>query len=149
MSHLAHIITVKKSLIELGVTNPIEQIAIVRTAYVRALALFQQRGRLAKNQHGDFLTQILGYWNEVTPVQGNLVISELRRFNAELTAALLGIGGLDSINVVITPIAELSDKVKISEIPGYKDLVDVLSAEADEQLTGWVKLGCYHFTSGE
>lgn len=149
MSHLAHIITVKKALIDLGVTNPVDQIAICRTAYVRALAMFQNRGRLPKDQHADFYTQILSYWNEVTPVQGNLVIAELRRFNAEMTAALLGLGHLDAISVEITPIAELQGKVKISEIPGYKELVDILSAEAEEQLTAWAKDGFYCVKGGE
>lgn len=143
MSHLARIIAVKKSLIEMGVVNPITQIAVVRTAYVRALAIFQQSGRLTKDQHGEFFNQILGYWNETSPVQGNLVIAELRRFNAEVTASMLALGSIDSINIVITPIAEDIGEVKISEIAGYSDLVGTLVAEAQEQLTGWLKAGYY------
>ncbi|QDB70261.1 hypothetical protein CF8_0093 [Aeromonas phage CF8] len=127
MSHLTHIVAVKQSLIALGVTDPTKQIDIVRTAYVRALFSAKSQLNVPSEYQGDFYRYMLSYWNETHPVAGNLVVAEITRFNGQLQSAIDNIGSLEKIKVEIAPVEY---EGKVTEIAGYKELVDTLVGES-------------------
>ena len=141
MSHLAHIITVKQALIAEGVTNPLLQTDTCRTAYVRALSTMERTGRVARNDLADFYSSILGYWNETSPIQGNLIMAELRAFNADLQKQLDRMGEHDGIVAKFPRPANLSEDVKVHELDGFNELVETLVAEASKKLADWQEHG--------
>lgn len=128
MSHLSHIVTVKQALIGLGVTDPVKQIEVVRTAYVRALFMVKNKLNIPAEHQGDFYRYALAYWNEVHPVAGNLVIAEITHFNGQLNEAIKNIASLDKITLQIAPI---EFEGSVVETPGYTDLVETLVKEAE------------------
>lgn len=130
MSHLAHIVTVKQSLIAQGVTDPIKQIEVVRTAYVRALFMVKNKLNIPVQHQGDFYRYLLSYWNEVHPVAGNLVIAEITHFNGQLNQAINNIASVDKIVIEIAPI---EFEGSVVEIPGYADLVETMVKEAESK----------------
>ncbi|WNV45848.1 hypothetical protein [Aeromonas phage AerS_266] len=130
MSHLAHIVTVKQALIGQGVTDPVKQIEVVRTAYVRALFMVKNKLNIAVEHQGDFYRYVLAYWNEVHPVAGNLVIAEITHFNGQLTQAINNVASVDKIVIEIAPI---EFEGSVVEIPGYVDLVNTMVKEAESK----------------
>ncbi len=134
MSHLAHIVNLKKDLIEAGVTNPQVQIEIVQTAYTKALINVDGSNKLDEPTCISFNRWILSYWNEVTPNKGNLIAAQVGNFfrgidqlyNKTLTG--------DVVIIKITPTVEAAGDVKYTEFESYEALVQILIDEANHKL---------------
>ena len=73
MSHLAHIVKLKQDLITEGVVSPEVQVAIVQTAYAKALINANGAHCLDKKTCVGFNRWILSYWNEVTRNKGYFI----------------------------------------------------------------------------
>lgn len=141
MSHLAHLITVKQDLIAKGITNPGVQNDIVRGAYVRALASFDQRALIAKAELSEFYSSILGYWNETSPVQGPLVIAELRKFNADLYAQLINLGTVETVSASFIRPEGVPEDMEISKLNGFQGMVEALLNDCNKKLAQWREHG--------
>lgn len=128
MSHLAKVVAIKEQLIKDGIPNPTKQAAIVRTAYVRALAIFHRK-HLSKPEHcRDFNEYILGYWNETSPINGSLILAEFQALEARIQHALFTMCEHMKVEFEITPCEEAGE-LKYVDIPSYKELVDTLVGE--------------------
>ncbi|QDJ97078.1 virion structural protein [Aeromonas phage D3] len=147
MSHLAHLVEVQQDLIAKGVTSPKVHMDVGRGAYVRALAVFQQRRRLPEKDLGHFNDMILGYWNETSPIQGNLIIAELRAFNAALRNQLESLGGLDQVCVEFVRPADLDASIQVSSLNGFKAMVESLVSDTEKKLKEWLE--CDYFSVNE
>lgn len=132
MSHLAKIVAVKEQLIKGGITNPTKQAAIVRTAYVRALYIFHRAHFGRPHQCRAFNEYILNYWNETSPIQGNLILAMYQSFEGRMNTALLTVGKTMKVDVEITPCEEAGD-LNYVELPGYQELVDTLLGECNHK----------------
>lgn len=139
MSHVAKIAKLKAELIKLGITDPTQQTAIARTAYVRALGSYRYRNPGCEAHLGGFLDYILGYWNETYPVAGNLVKAELARFNFALMAALHNLGKVSRIDLKIVDTPDVPDDLKLDELAVYSELVDQLNLEATQKHAEYLK----------
>lgn len=134
MSHLAHIVALKQALIAEGVTNPVKQIEVVRTCYVKALISIEAINKLPEQQCFDFFRFVLGYWNEVTPVDGHAVVGTIANFCRAMDEALKGCITDDKLNVTISekPEGVSFDYTKLSQ---YADVINTLRTEATFKLS--------------
>lgn len=137
MSHLAHDITVKQALIAAGVTNPTVQTDTTRSAYVRALASFDQSGKTTKGELADFYQSILSYWNETSPIKGALIIAELRKFNADLIRQMSNLGTVEGLKVDFPRPVDLPENIKVHELDGFPEMVQALIDDCNKKLAHW------------
>lgn len=142
MSHLAHIVTFKKTLIADGITDPKLQIDLTRSAYVRALIALKCKANIDNKDYKPFFNHVLSYWNETSPVAGSLVVSEVIHFFAVLDKALNNVGEVEVIQVPVTTAPELPDGKKLTEMVSYTDLVTALMTEASDKYKTWVEEFC-------
>lgn len=140
MSHLAHIVNFKKSLITEGITNPELQIELVRTAYTKALITVGSANKLDKQQCIDFNRFVLSYWNETTPVNGLVVMAQVGNFYRALEAFLNNTFTDNKLKIDITPKVELPLDVKYTELETYRDLVQILVDEANHKLPQFIEV---------
>lgn len=141
MSHLEHKVMVSQDLLAKGVTNPIVHEAVARGAYVRAFATFEHRDRVPTSHLGEFFSRMLGYWNEKSPIQGNLIIAELRTFNGGIKNQLLDLGGLDGVKMDFIRPEGIPADLSVSGLNGFKGMTDALLGDCEKKLTEWVKDG--------
>lgn len=128
MSHLEAINKYKVELIGAGITDPSAQAALTRAAYVNALIQLLERRCIPKEDHKDVLFYLLNKWNEIVPVNGNIVYGAVNSFYTRLAAALSQ-GG--NIFVQLMTSDEVNEHPGYAEFGTFKELVDVLYAEAD------------------
>lgn len=140
MSHLAHIVEFKKSLITEGITNPDLQIQLVRTAYVKALITVGNANKLDKQQCIDFNRFVLGYWNETTPVNGLAVAAAVGAFYRKLEGFLNNTFTDNELNIDIVDKVELPLEVKYTELETYRNLVQTLVDEANHKLPQYIEV---------
>lgn len=128
MSHLEAINKYKVELIGGGITDPNSQSALTRAAYVNALIQLLERHCVPKEDYKDVMFHLLNKWNEIVPVNGNIVYGAVNSFYARLGAALSEGGNL---------FVQLMNTDDVNEHPGYadfgtyKELVAVLYSEAE------------------
>lgn len=139
MSHLAHIVKVKENLIAEGIVNPQAQIEICQTAYTKALITVSASHKLDEQTRVNFNRYILSYWNEVTPVNGNLVLAQIGAFFRELAKAMETTFVDDVLVIKVVPTIELPLDVKYSKLQTYADLVQILIDEANHKLQKFVE----------
>lgn len=133
MSHLQHIVLLKQDLISNDVNGPVQQAAIARTAYVKALIHINAVNKLDEEQRNAFNRFVLGYWNEVTPVNGQLVVSAINRFFYNLESFL---AKSFTANTLEVPVVEAVEDVKFKweELDTYRNLVQTLVTEGNHKL---------------
>lgn len=142
MSHLEHKVTVSKDLLSKGIANPLVHEAVARGAYVRAFATFEARGRIQQARYlGEFFNRMLGYWNEKSPIQGNLIIAELTSFNGSVKKQLLDLGGVDGVHADFIKPDGIPADLSVSSLDGFKGMVDSLLADCEKNLAEWIKEG--------
>lgn len=139
MSHLQHIVRFKQSLLSEGISAPDLQIEIVRTAYVKALITIGYGNNLNQEQCIQFNRYILSYWNEVTPVNGLLVMTMVGNFCRALKAHLERPFTENKLKLEVCPKIELPIECKWDELETYKDLVQTLVDEANHKLPGFLE----------
>ena len=128
MSHLHFINVYKEDLIKAGVTNPVTQIALTRTAYTCAfIRLFTQLGVNAEDRQS-IMSTILSEWNEITPVNGNQVIATVLSFYQKLYSEMATAKG--NIFVTISNEQVVTDNPTFNDYPSYEALVEYLITEA-------------------
>lgn len=133
MSHLAHIVKLKQDLIANNVVSPEIQIAIARTAYVKALIHVNSVNKLDEEQCVQFNRFVLSYWNETTPVNGQLVIATIGRFFRALDAFLGKTITANNLEVPIVDAIEGTD-FKWETLESYSALVQTLITEGKHKL---------------
>ncbi|UQT02838.1 hypothetical protein SUREIYA_02430 [Serratia phage vB_SmaM-Sureiya] len=134
MSHLAHIVKLKQNLIAEGVTNPETQIAIARTAYVKALITVNTSNKLDEEQCIEFNRYVLSYWNETTPVNGLIVMKTIGDFFRNLDNFLQHTFTDCVLKIQIVPYVENPADLEYTELETYKSLVQQLVDEANYKL---------------
>lgn len=133
MSHLSHIVKLKQDLIGNDVKNPEAQIAIVRTAYVKALISINSAFKMDEEECINFNRFILSYWNETTPVNGHLVMSAVGNFFRALEATLNGSLVDNKLKIEIT--GKVDDvEFDFVKLESYADLISALKGEAVHKL---------------
>lgn len=128
MSHLEAINKYKVELISAGITSPETQSSLTRAAYVNALIQLLERHCVPKADHKDVMFHVLNRWNEIVPVNGNIVYGAVNSFYARLAQALSE-GG--NIFVQLMASDEVNEHPGYSEFATFKELVDVLYGEAE------------------
>lgn len=134
MSHLAHIVKLKQALISEGITNPEMQIAVVRTCYVKALITVNSANKLDEEKCIEFNRYILSYWNEVTPVNGLVVMSMIGNFFRALEKAMNHMFTDNKLEIDITPKVELPLEVDYQKLDAYAGVIQTLIDEANFKL---------------
>lgn len=128
MSHLAHINKYKINLIAKGITDPGEQIALVRNAYSFAfIQLFSVKPIPAESRN-DIMSFVLSYWNETFPVNGNYVITDVNMFLNQVALKMGSIAG--PVVLDLGKNAAAQKHPTYFEIDGFGDLVNTLYQEA-------------------
>lgn len=134
MSHLAHIVKLKENLIQEGVLHPQQHIDIAQTAYTKALITVNGANKLDEQTCINFNRYILSYWNEVTPVNGNMVMAQIGQFFRNLQQ-LLNSTLVDDVAVIkITPRVETEGDIDYTKLESYSALVQILIDEANRKL---------------
>ena len=131
MSHVLHINNYKQHLITKGITNPEVQISLTRTAYVSALIRLIQQKCICEADRKDVVYHILSYWNEIFPVNGNMVYLGVKNFYTALYEATATVKGNVFVRVSIEPAA--LEHPDYNDDQTYDNLVDCLFNEALEQ----------------
>lgn len=134
MSHLAHIVKFKQALISEGLTDPNLQVELVRTSYVKALITVGYANKLNEEQCIQFNRYILSYWNEVTPVNGLLVMTMIGNFCRALEAALNRPFTFNKLKLDVVPKIETPIESKWEDLESYQALVQTLVDEANHKL---------------
>lgn len=134
MSHLAHIVKLKERLIAEGVLHPQQHVDIAQTAYTKALIAVNGGNKLDEQTCINFNRYILSYWNEVTPVNGNLVMSQVGQFFRGLQQTLNAVNVADVMVIKITPRVETPGDVDYTKLEPYEALVQILIDEANHKL---------------
>lgn len=96
MSHLAHIVKLKQSMISAGVVDVGVQKSVINKAFTLAVMkylfthsyVFTGYTEEVDNHILDRLSQ----WNEVTPINGGYIINEIRGISPALTNAGMDLG---------------------------------------------------------
>lgn len=133
MSHLAHIITVKKSLNTAGITSIEEQERIVTSAYIKTLIRVRNHNKNMEVPYDDFMRRILSYWNETYPVKGGVIITCVNKFFIDLNSAVND--NVESSSIVVgIPGCDFESDIKSEDIDGYKTLIETLYSEANRKL---------------
>lgn len=134
MSHLAHIVKLKQNLIAEGVTNPEIQIAIARTAYVKALITVNCANKLDEEKCIEFNRYVLSYWNETTPVNGLLVMKMIGDFFRKMESFLKQTFVDNELKLEVTPVVENPADLDYTKLEPYQSLVQQLVDEANFKL---------------
>lgn len=134
MSHLAHIVKLKESLIKEGILHPQQHIDIAQTAYTKALITVCGANKLNEQTRINFNRFILSYWNEVTPVNGNMVLAQVGQFFRSLQQSLNSTLVDDVIVIKITPRVETEGEKDYTKLESYSALVQILIDEANRKL---------------
>ena len=140
MSHAIKAASVKAAMIKEGITNLVVQQTLVESAYVRALAMFHRRHLRQPEKCRSFNEYILGYWNEASPINGNLIMAQYNALEARIANALADLGSLRRIEVEITPLDEEQASIDVTKIPGYPELVNYLVEEANKKLPQFINI---------
>lgn len=128
MSHLAHINKYKINLIAKGITEPTEQIALVRQAYSFAFVQLFTQQPIPQASRIDVMQYVLGYWNETFPVNGNYVITQVNLFLSQVALKLGSIAG--PITLTLTDNDATKKHPTYFEVDGFRELVNTLYQEA-------------------
>lgn len=134
MSHLAHIVKLKERLITEGVLHPQQHIDIAQTAYTKALIAVNGGNKLDEQTCINFNRYILSYWNEITPVNGNLVMSQVGQFFRGLQQSLNAVNVGDVIVIKVTPRVETPEALDYTKLEPYEALIQILIDEANCKL---------------
>lgn len=134
MSHLAHIVKLKKDLIDAGVTSPAVQVEVVQTAYVKALITQNVKAKLNEDQCIDFNRYVLSYWNETTPNAGHAILVQIGNFFRKLAAVTDDLLIDNSVKLEVTPAVKDAGEAKYTELASYRDLIQTLVDEANHKL---------------
>uniref|UniRef100_A0AAU8KX74 Uncharacterized protein n=1 Tax=Pantoea phage Survivor TaxID=3232176 RepID=A0AAU8KX74_9CAUD len=134
MSHLDHIVRLKQELIREGINEPEVQIEIARGAYVKALITHACKHDMCEDERIAFHKYILSYWNETTPVQGHVVLSQVGNFFRALKKCVDGVLISNDIKLEVIPAVKGAGEKKYTELATYSLLIETLLAEADHKL---------------
>jgi hypothetical protein len=134
MSHLAHIVKLKSALIMQGIVNPNSQADIAQTAYVKALINVNGANKLNEDTCINFNQWILSYWNETTPVKGNLVASQVGQFFRNISNLFNQTLTSNVAILTVVPKVETTVDFDYTELSEYKELVQSLIDEANKKL---------------
>lgn len=128
MSHLNHINEYKKALLAAGIDCPMDQQALVRAAYISALIRLISSKAVPAIDRKDVIFNSLNQWNEIFPVNGNLVYGQVTGFYDRLNSALCL--GCD-VFVKLSSEEAVSEHPSYSDVEGYQELVQCLFNEAE------------------
>lgn len=133
MSHLAHVLDVKRQLTEAGVLCPEQQSHLLNEAYIRAgLAnVFKAGGTFSETQE-KVLWRQLEKWNSVSPINGRFIHSSiLTRMNL-INGSLSTSGSLPCPNKFTTH-ANLDENmvVNVADMEAFPVLVSFLIKELE------------------
>lgn len=130
MSHLIHVLEVKKQLTEAGVLCPQEQSHMLSEAYIRAgLAnVYRQGGTLSK-EYEAVLWKQLEKWNSVSPINGRFIYSSITNRINLVNGTLATTGHLPCSQKFNTPPTESGLEVDITQMAGFQELVMFLIKE--------------------
>ena len=131
MSHVAAIINYKKELLSNGVTDPELQIEFVRTAYISALIRLLTKYDVNKEDRKEYLQKVLSYWNEVYPVDGNIIILEIENFYRRLRTSLLGVKSDLFVKLVTND--SFTKFPEFNDLETYNSLVNIIYSEAESK----------------
>lgn len=131
MSHVAAIIDYKKELLTNGVTDPELQIEFVRTAYISALIRLLTKYDVNKEDRKEYLQKVLSYWNEVYPVDGNIIILEIENFYRRLRTSLLGVKSDLFVKLVTND--SFTKFPEFNDLETYNSLVNIIYSEAESK----------------
>lgn len=129
MSHLAHVLDVKKELTEAGVLCPFEQSSLLNEAYIRAgcSMVFNAGGNLSEENDKKLWKQ-LDKWNRVSPIAAPLIHQTvLTRVN--LVLGTMGSTGSLPCTKKFTSISESG--VDVADMPSFPVLVAYVIKELD------------------
>lgn len=135
MSHAIKAAAVKAVMIKDGITNLLVQQSLIESAYVRALVMFHRRHFRNPNQAQDFNRYILGYWNESSPINGNLIIAQVNALETRIEHTMNNLGSVRRIDIEVVPSKEGDPDIDVTKIPGYPELVDFLVTEAQGKIS--------------
>jgi len=131
MSHLTAIVNYKKELIANEINDPELQIEFVRTAYISGLIRVLTKYEVCTADRKEYLLKMLSYWNEIYPVNGNIVILEIENFYRRLRSSLQGIKSNLFVKLVTN---DSFDKFPgFNDLTTYNELVNIIYKEADEK----------------
>lgn len=131
MSHLPHVISLKKELIKLDIVSPDAQNVIVSTAYTKALIPVVLKAKQQKTlilNEKNYLDRVLSYWNEITPINGFVIKNEITHFFNGFEKQLENLVG----NVIEIPVCKTEETVDFCALEPYKELIECLKREATE-----------------
>jgi hypothetical protein len=134
MSHAIKAAGVKATMIKEGVTNLLVQQSLVESAYVRALVMFHRRCFRNTNQAQEFNRWILGYWNESSPINGNLINAQVLALESRISHAMDNLGSIRRIDIEVVPSKEGDPDIDVTKISGYPELVNFLVEEATQKV---------------
>lgn len=128
MSHLAHTVKLKTALLAAGITDPNEQKAVVENAYVRALLKYLFTYEYVFNgftkEAEAHLYNRLSKWNEISPINGPLIVERLK-------AELRGLRNDGLAGGTFRPVKNaLGDKYEELNCEYFKGLMDWLFNES-------------------
>lgn len=124
MSHLIHVIEVKKNLTEAGVLCPIEQTNLLNEAYIRA-GLSRLFNNCTKETE-DRIWVMLDKWNKVSPINGRFIHTSLTTRLNKLKGSMTTTGMLPC-SKQFTMFSESG--VNVADMEGFPILVTYLIKE--------------------
>lgn len=128
MSHVKAINDYKAELLLSGITEPDVQSALVRTAYISVFIQLIERYSIPKEDQKDVMFHILNKWNEIFPVNGNIVFGQVNSFYTRLKAEIAN-GG--NVFVQLSTDSQVTDHPTYTDFESYKELMVVLYGEAE------------------
>lgn len=94
MSHLLHVLNVKKALTDAGVLCPIEQGQLINEPFIRASMAYSSKRDGVATLDGPDVWRTLEMWNNVSPINARFIhTAALTRLN-KLKGAMVNTGGL-------------------------------------------------------
>lgn len=133
MSHLAHVLDVKRQLTEAGVLCPEQQSHLLNEAYIRAgLACVYKRGGSFNEDQEKTLWRQLEKWNGVSPINGRFIHSAIQTRMNLVNGSLSSTGALPCPNKFTTH-ANLDEDlvVNVADMEAFPVLVTFLIKELE------------------
>lgn len=128
MSHLIHVLNIKKELTAAGVLCPIEQGQLTNEPFVRACTAYAFRKGGMSEGTEDHVWRMLEKWNSVSPINARFIhTSALTRLN-KLKGSLLSTGALPCPKE-FTSFSESG--VNVAEMSDFNTLVAYLIKEME------------------
>lgn len=137
MSHLDHVVNVKKTLISKGITSVEDQKKIIAGAYIRALIVVTKSGKINSDDRRNVLTM----WNEITPIPLHLIDQAVAQFFLKLSDPSKGVFDDDKFCVRFVPKEVISEELdeqcgEAVKLEGYQALIETLISEATAYVLG-------------